>query len=467
MSKNTEQIVIIGGSDAGISAGLRIRELEPSWPITVILKDEFPNFSICGIPYAIGGEVQPWQNLAHRTLAELEKTGMHFIMNTSVTSIQPETHEITVSPNVGSQSTTLQYTKLMIGTGAVPNVPRIRGLSMNSANIHVLHTMSDYFRIEAQVTQKSIQRVAILGSGYIGIEMAEALAQRSKQVTIFQRGREILSTFDTDLAVLIHQELASHGVDIVTEANVQSITTVDTQVNIGFGIGGLQRQSYDLLIVATGVMPNSRLLAEAGARMGTKGAVCVDDQMKTSLPDVWAAGDLVETKHRLLGDVYLPLGTTAHKQGRIAGTAIAGGKASFKGVVGTQVLKVFGLVAARTGLTMSEAKRAGFDPLDSVSVVDDHKAYIPEAKEMTIKLIGDQQSGRLLGAQLIGAYGTEVAKRNDIFATELFHGALIDEINDLDLSYSPPLGAPWDAVQTAAQDWEKKRRSTFHHTSEE
>lgn len=211
------------------------------------------------------------------------------------------------------------------------------------------------------------------------------------------------------------------------------------------------------MLVVVGVRPNTSLLTAAGAETGPAGAVSVDEQMRTGLPHVWAAGDGVVTHHRLLGTTYLPLGTTAHKQGRIAGENAIGGNARFAGSLGTQVVKIFDLVAARTGLRDHEAAAAGFTPFSASSAPDDHKAYYPGATPIDIRITGDHD-GRLLGAQLVGHRSAEIAKRVDTYATALHHGMTVAGMSDLDLSYTPPLGSPWDAVQMATQEWERQSR---------
>jgi NADPH-dependent 2,4-dienoyl-CoA reductase/sulfur reductase-like enzyme len=215
------------------------------------------------------------------------------------------------------------------------------------------------------------------------------------------------------------------------------------------------------VLVVVGVRPDTDLLVAAGAKAGPRGAVLVDQTMATGLPHIWAAGDCVATHHQLLGLTYLPLGTTAHKQGRVAGeNAIrrTGDFARFPGSLGTQVVKVFDLVAARTGLRDEEATAAGYRPGTTQSAPDDHKAYYPGASPITIRVTGDKTSGQLLGAQLVGARGTETAKRVDIYATALHHSMTVEQLSGLDLSYTPPFGSPWDAVQTAAQAWIREQR---------
>jgi NADPH-dependent 2,4-dienoyl-CoA reductase/sulfur reductase-like enzyme len=216
----------------------------------------------------------------------------------------------------------------------------------------------------------------------------------------------------------------------------------------------------DIVLVSVGVRPDTSLAAAAGAELGVRGAIAVDRRMRTNLPDVFAAGDCVVTHHRLLGESYLPLGTTAHKQGRVAGENALGGSREFAGSLGTQVVKVFDLVAARTGLRDHEAVAGGFDPLSVGSEADDHKAYYPGSQRIAIRYTGDRRDGRLLGLQLVGRLGSEIAKRIDIAATAIFSEMTIDAVSDLDLSYTPPLGSPWDALQAGSQAWARQARSS-------
>jgi NADPH-dependent 2,4-dienoyl-CoA reductase/sulfur reductase-like enzyme len=208
--------------------------------------------------------------------------------------------------------------------------------------------------------------------------------------------------------------------------------------------------------VVTGVRPETSLAVSAGAALGARGAISVDTAMRTGLPGIYAAGDCVITHHRLLGETYLPLGTTAHKQGRVAGENAAGGSREFAGSLGTQVVKIFSHAAARTGLRDHEAAAAGFDPVTIGAEADDHKAYYPGSHRIAMRFTGDRTTGRLLGVQLFGHKDAEIAKRIDIAATAIFHGMTVDQVSDLDLSYTPPLGSPWDAVQAGAQAWTRQ-----------
>jgi NADPH-dependent 2,4-dienoyl-CoA reductase/sulfur reductase-like enzyme len=270
---------------------------------------------------------------------------------------------------------------------------------------------------------------------------------------------EVLPTVDPGLGALVHAELASHGVEVLTGTTVRAITRAAPgrpgrlDVAAAAADGTAVTRAVDMVLVVVGVRPETALAADAGARLGVKGAIAVDAGMRTGLPDVFAAGDCVITHHRLLGQTYLPLGTTAHKQGRIAGENTLGGTRQFAGSLGTQVVKIFSQAAARTGLRDHEATAAGFDPVTTETQADDHKAYYPGSHRITLRVTGDRTTGRLLGMQLFGHKDAEIAKRVDIAATAIFHGMTADALSDLDLSYTPPLGSPWDAVQMAAQAW--------------
>ncbi|QHC61002.1 FAD-dependent oxidoreductase [Rathayibacter sp. VKM Ac-2760] len=448
-------LVAIGGSDAGISAALRARELDPSVDVTVVVADSYPNFSICGIPYYFSREVQPWQSLAHRTHADLEATGMTLRLDTFATDIDVAGQQLTVRTPDGSLDR-IGYDELIVGTGALASSAGIAGLDKLGPEdgVHVLHSMGDTFALERYLDSRDPQTAIIVGAGYVGLEMAEALTIRGLRVTQLQRGPEVLSTLDPELGALVHTELDQHGVDVLTRTTVASIEKTATGLSVHADHDGAPlTRTADVVLLVVGVKPNTDLLARAGASLGAGRAVVVDEAMRTGLPHVFAAGDGVTTHHRLLGTTYLPLGTTAHKQGRVAGENALGGTARFAGSVGTQVVKVFDLVASRTGLREHEALAAGYVPATTTAVADDHKRYYPGAQPITIRITGDTRDGRLLGAQLVGRLGTETAKRVDTYATALFAGLTVEQVSDLDLSYTPPLGSPWDAVQIATQTW--------------
>ena len=457
------RLVAIGGSDAGIQAALRARELDPSAEVTVVLADAYPNYSICGIPYYVSGDVPDWHNLAHRTIAELEATGMTLRLDTVACQIDPDSHRVSLgSGDYGQES--LEYDALVLATGALPVTPPIAGLDHLGPpeGVHLLHSMGDTFAFMRTFERRDIRRAVIVGAGYVGLEMAEALAARGVTVAQVEQLPEVLPTVDPELGALVHAELQRHGVEVSCGTRVDAIQRPEPKSAHRLAVsatgpdGDPLRFPADLVLVSVGVQPDSRIAADAAAELGTRGAIVVDRQMRTNLPDVLAAGDCVITHHRLSGISYLPLGTTAHKQGRIAGENALGGSREFAGSLGTQVVKVFDLVAARTGLRDSEAVAAGFDPITVSSEADDHKAYYPDSHTIAMRCTGDRRTGQLLGVQLVGHLRSEIAKRIDIPATAIFNRMTVDALSDLDLSYTPPLGSPWDAVQIGAQTWQRQ-----------
>ena len=328
-------LVAIGGSDAGISAALRARELDPGAEVSVVVADAYPNFSICGIPYYVSGEVSRWQNLAHRSIADLEATGMWLRLDTTARRIDVAARKLLVTGPDGTEEL-LGYDKLVAGTGAVPVRPPIGGLAGPDAlgaddGVHLLHSMGDTFAVMRTLEQAAPASAVIVGAGYIGLEMADALTVRGLQVIQMEQLPEVLPTVDPELGALVHAELASRGVEVLTGTTVRQISRNPAgeagrlRVQATAGDGTAVTRAADMVLVVVGVRPDTALAAAAGATLGARGAIAVDRRMRTSLPDVLAAGDCVVTHHRLLGETYLPLGTTAHKQGRVAGENAPGG----------------------------------------------------------------------------------------------------------------------------------------------
>jgi NADPH-dependent 2,4-dienoyl-CoA reductase/sulfur reductase-like enzyme len=442
------RLLVIGGSDAGIEAARRARELEPEVEVTVLVADAYPNFSICGLPYYLSGDVADWRDLAHRTTADLEAAGLELRLEHTARAIDPAAKQVSVTDPSGADEQ-LGYDGLVVATGAVPVRPPIDGLDLDG--VFVLHTMGDTFALHHALTAGAGSAV-IVGGGYIGLEMAEAFTTRGLAVTLVEQAPAVMPTVDVELGGLLGEELRRHGVRFVNDVTVKAIGHQRGRLVVA-GDPDFTATA-DLVLVVVGVRPDTQPAVAAGVQTGVRGALRVDRRMCTNLPDILAAGDCVETWHRLLDrPAYLPLGTTAHKQGRVAGETAVGGDREFPGSLGTQVVKVFELAVARTGLRDQEAHEAGFDPVTVGSVQFDHKAYYPGAHQLHIRLTGDRATGQLLGCQLVGDHRAEVAKRIDIPASALFHGMTVDALCDLDLSYTPPFGSPWDAIQLAAQDW--------------
>jgi NADPH-dependent 2,4-dienoyl-CoA reductase/sulfur reductase-like enzyme len=393
-------LVIVGGSDAGISAALRAREVDASTQVTLIVEDAFPNYSICGLPFYLSGEVPDYHQLAHRTREEITGAGIDLLLDHRAKAVDPGEHLVTVV-DWAEHVHQLSYDRLVLSTGARSRRPHIDGLDL--PGVFLLHSMEDSFQIQHYLATHPVRSALIVGGGYIG---------------------------------------------------VQQISAEEARLCVS-GTGALEAYA-DLVVVAAGVQPRTELAQGPGIERGVQGATRVSRTMATSIPDIFAAGDCVETWHRVIArPTYLPLGTTAHKQGRIAGENAVGGERLFAGTVGTQVVKVFDLAIARTGLREHEARAVGFDPFTVEGAYFDHKVYYPGAQTVHVRLTGDRATGRFLGAQLVGPVHTEVAKRIDTYATALFHEMTVEALSDLDLSYTPPLGSPWDLVQMGAQEWSR------------
>lgn len=445
------RVLIIGGSDAGISAALRIREPDRSVPVQVALADDYPNWSICGLPYYLGGETPDWRTLAHRT----EFEGIELLRGHRIASIDVA-GRLASAVKADGATLPLPYDRLVLATGAAPVRPDLPGMEL--PGVHLLHTMGDALGLGKTLESQPHPRSAVVvGAGYIGLEMAEALVHRGLRVTLVSRTDPVFPTVDPVFGQAIEAEMHRNGVRIRAGCAVATIERTAGTLAV-CGQNDL-REEGDLVLVAVGTRPETHLAREAGLKLGARDAIVTDRAMRTGVPDVFAAGDCVETWHRVLErNVWLPLGTTAHKQGRVAGETVLGGGRLFPGCVGTQVLKLFDIVAARTGLLEAEARKAGFEPLTVETAAWDHKAYYPGARQLRIRVTGDRRGGRLLGAQILGPWQSEIAKRIDIFATALFHGMTVDAVSDLDLSYAPPFASPWDPVQIATQAWSAAKR---------
>ena len=442
-------MLIIGGSDAGISAALRIKELNKQAEVTVVVADGYPGFSICGLPFFLSGEVTDWQMLAHHSIVEFEKQGIRLQLIQGAEVVLPEKKSVRTISSKG-QTQEITYDKLLIATGAESTRPPITGLE--ESGVFLLRWMADGFAMQKFMEQKNPRSCVIIGGGYIGLEMADALIHRGLDVILLEFAPEILTTLDASVGRLIRSELESNGVKVITGRAVQSIERSNDHLIVHTATG--ETSAADMVLVATGVKPSTKLAQTAGVDLGIAGAIRVNQAMSTNIPDILAAGDCAETWHHILkSKVYMPLGTTAHKQGRVAGENMAGGISEFQGSLGTQVVKVFDRIAAGTGLRDIQAARAGFDPLTVTLTTWDHNPYYPEAKEMNIYLTGDRRTGRLLGAQIVGHRDSEIAKRIDIVAAAIYNEMLVKNLCDLDLSYTPPLSSPWDPVQKAAVQW--------------
>lgn len=441
-----KQILIIGGSDAGVSAALRAREVYPIVGITIAVPDRFPNCSIGGLPFYFSGEASEWATLARRSAEEIEKMGIRLLLEHRVSRIDLEARKVEFIDKSG-RTRMLPYDRLILAPGAASARPEAE-----VPGVFFLRCMDDALAMKRYIAGHHPSSAIIIGSDVTAMEMAEVLTRGGLSVTMLVRTGKVLETVDQHVEEIIRAELARNGVKLIDRIEVTSIEKQDGSLVV--------RNEQDvplrgeLVLVATGSRPDTAFAKAAGIPTGIQGAIRVNRAMATGVEDIYAAGDCVETWHRLLKrNVYLPLGTTAHKQGRVAGENAAGGCAEFVGTLGTQAVKIFDMVIARTGLKETEARESGFDPITAEIEVQDHAHRYPGAGPLRIRITGDRRTRKLLGAQIIGHYRAEVSKRIDVLAAtisaELGVGALID----LDLSYSSPLNGAWDPVQAAALEW--------------
>jgi NADPH-dependent 2,4-dienoyl-CoA reductase/sulfur reductase-like enzyme len=446
---SVSRIFIIGASDAGISAALRAKELNQNLDVAVVTEDEYPNFSICGLPFFLGGEVGAWQDLAHRTSYDLEKAGIRLFLKHRALKICRSEKTVEMSDEQGKRGV-YPYDRLILATGAVPRRPDIPGIDL--PGVFFLRRMDDGLTIQKHLASRRPQKIVLIGGGYIGMEMAEAMLHRRLQVEVVERSQVLLKNIDPGFSRRIQAELESQGAQIHTGFTVGKIEQKGQKLHVFSGQG--RQIPADLVLVAVGCLPQTGVAVSAGIRTGKNGAIRVTRRMETNMPGIYAAGDCAETWNRILKkNTYQPLGTVAHKQGRVAGESAAGGDGTFSGTLGTQSIRIMNLVFAKTGLLQEEAVSAGFDPVSIRTETSDHKSYYPAASPVHIIITADKRTRRLLGAQILGSAGAEISKRLDILAAALFHRMTVDELEDLDLSYTPPLSSPWDPVQMAAQAW--------------
>jgi NADPH-dependent 2,4-dienoyl-CoA reductase/sulfur reductase-like enzyme len=442
------RLVVIGGSDAGVSACLQAREVDPAVEATMVLADDYPNYSICGLPMFLGGEVTDWHSLAHRTREELAAAGIEVRTKTRALAVDPRARTVRTAGPEGEAD--MPYDRLVIATGAEPVRPPIPGI--DHEGVFLLHSVDDALAIDAFLATRAPERAIIVGAGYIGCEMADALTRRGLAVTLMEQAPAVLPTVDPQLGGILGERMGRQGVEVLAGVRVEAIERTRLRLRVQ-AAGGLRRTA-DMVLVVAGVRPVTDLARGLGLELGVRGAIRVGRGMQTPVPNVWAAGDCVETWHRLLRrPTYLPLGTTAHKQGRIAGENALGGGRVYEGTLGTQVVKVFDTVVGRTGLSEAEARLEGWDAVTAELTTWDHKVYYPGAQALHIRIVADRASGLLLGGQILGRQPSEVAKRVDVLAVALHHAMSVDAVSDLDLSYTPPLSSPWDPVQMATQAW--------------
>ncbi len=453
-------IIVIGGDAAGMSAASAVKRRWPESHVIVFERSPYISYSMCGMPYWIGGVVQSADDLVALTVDRArEERDIDVRLHHDVVAIDRAAHTVAVRRLDTGEEFTHTYTKLIYATGARPARPPIRGIEL--PGVFALRSLTDAHAIQAFLAERKPKRAVVVGAGYIGLELVEALRARRISVHVVESLGQIMPNFDAEMVEGVREHLRDHGVHLHLNSRIEAIEqagdalrlSVQTQAQGKGKPDPATRLAADLVLVATGVLPNSELAAAAGLELGASKALRVDAQMRTSDPDIFAAGDCVELTHLVTGEpTWIPLALAANKCGRIAGAL---GEADvFPGIVGTAVVKVFDYTLACTGLTEHAARAAGAwgaegEAVGAVAIrADDRVGYYPGAAEIQTKLVFDLRDGRLLGGQIVGKAG--VNKRIDILATALHARMTLAEIATLDLSYAPPYSPVYDPILVAA-----------------
>jgi len=439
------KLVVVGGVAAGMSAASKARRADPDMEILVYEKSGYVSYGACGLPYFVQGLIPHHTDLIARTPEQFAKQKIQVFVHHEVTQIDPLGQRVTVKNLATGKIFETSYDHLMLSTGGYALRPPIPGLDPSPDNLFVVRSVEDGIAIRRFIEAQKPQRAIIVGAGYIGLEMAEALvAGHGLDVTVLTLFQPLLPTIDKDMAEHVSTELDRHQVAL----HVQSVRSFERR-NGQVVAAHTDDAAFpgDLFILAAGVRPNTALAQAAGIVLGPTGAIMVDDHQRTNIEGVFSGGDVAEALDLVTGKpAYIPLGTTANKQGRVAGENIAGGNAVFHGIVGTAVVKVFDLDVARAGLTEVQAKDQGYDVRTATIKAGSAAHYMPGSGPLNVKLVYEA-SGRVLGAQMIG---TAAAKRIDVVAAALYGAWKIDDLRRLDLSYAPPFAPVWDALLIAA-----------------
>ncbi|GGW20109.1 flavoprotein oxidoreductase [Streptomyces capoamus] len=445
-----ERLVVIGGDAAGMSAASQARRLRSPEELEIVAfeRGHFTSFSACGIPYWVGGEVPERDDLIARTPGEHRARGIDLRLRTEVTEIDVAGQRVRARDvDSGAESWT-PYDKLVIATGARPVRPDLPGA--DAPGVHGVQTLDDGQALLDTLAGTPGRRAVVVGAGYIGVEMAEALIHRGFAVTVVNRGREPMSTLDPDMGRMVHRAMEGLGITMVNDAEVTEILTgADGRVRAV----ATEDAAYpaDVVVLGIGVRPETALARAAGLPLGTHGGLLTDLAMRVrGHGNIWAGGDCVEVLNLVSGqEQYVPLGTHANKHGQVIGSNAGGGYATFPGVVGTAVSKVCDLEIARTGLREKDARRVGLR-FEAVTIESTSRAgYYPGAAPMTVKMLAESRTGRLLGVQIVGREGA--AKRVDVAAVALTARMTVEQMTALDLGYAPPFSPVWDPVLVAAR----------------
>lgn len=439
------KIVIVGGVAGGATAATRLRRLDEKADITIFERSGFISYANCGLPYYIGGVIEDEEELTLQTPNSFwNRFRIKVNVRHEVTSINADRKTVTVHNLETDDIFEDTYDKLILSPGAKPVMPNLTGI--DSDKVFTLRTVEDTLKIHRFVETTKPRTAVMVGGGFIGLEMAENLSELGIKVTVVQRGNQLMNTLDYDMAAIIHSKLRSKGLNLKLNGDVTGFEEKDDGVSVL-----LQNDApikTDMVILAIGVAPDNTLAKDANMELGIKGAIVVNDKMETSIPDIYAVGDAVLVKHLITGkEAVISLAGPANKQGRIAADNVCGRISRYKGSMGTSVIKLFDLTAASVGLTEKAAKDLGYDFESVILSPSSHAGYYPGATTMTMKVVFDKSSLKILGAQIVGYDGVD--KRIDVIATAILAGLKATELKDLELAYAPPYSSAKDPVNMA------------------
>ena len=439
------KVVIVGGVAGGATAAARIRRLDEQAEIVVFERSGFISYANCGLPYYIGGVIEDPEDLTLQTPESFfSRFRIHMKVHHEVIAVHPDRKTVSVKNLKTGEEFEESYDKLLLSPGAKPVWPNLPG--MNSDKLFTLRTVEDTFRIKEFVDQQKPKSAVMVGGGFIGLEVAENLRELGLDVTIVQRPKQLMNPFDADMASFIHSEVRKHGVKLALGYSVEGFAEKDNGVEVL--LKDQPSIHADMVVLAIGVTPESSLAKDAGLALGMKGSILVNDRMETSIPDIYAVGDAVQVKHYVTGhDALIALAGPANKQGRIAADNICGGDSRYLGSQGSSVIKIFDMTAATTGINETNARKSGLDVDTVILSPMSHAGYYPGGKLMTMKVVFEKETYRLLGAQIVGYDGVD--KRIDVLATAIHAGIKATDLKDLDLAYAPPYSSAKDPVNMA------------------
>ena len=439
------KVVIVGGVAGGATAAARIRRLDEQAEIVVFERSGYISYANCGLPYYIGGMIEDPEDLTLQTPESFyARFRISMKVHHEVIAIHPDRKTVSVKNLETKEEFEESYDKLLLSPGAKPVWPNLPG--MDSDRIFTLRTVEDTFRIKEFVDRHKPRSAVLVGGGFIGLEMAENLRELGMEVTIVQRPKQLMSPFDADMAAFIHAEMRKHGVQLALGRSVEGFA--ESEGGLDVLLKDLPSIHADMVVLAIGVTPESTLAKEAGLALGRKGSILVNDRMETSVPDIYAVGDAVQVRHYVTGeDALIALAGPANKQGRIAADNICGGDSRYLGSQGSSVIKVFDMTAATTGINETNARKSGLDADTVILSPMSHAGYYPGGKVMTMKVVFEKETYRLLGAQIVGYDGVD--KRIDVLATAIHAGLKATQLKDLDLAYAPPYSSAKDPVNMA------------------